>query len=270
MNIRLVDSHAHLPFLSNKMSADLLEGIVKSAKEEGVEKIINIGTSPKEHLKVLDVSKAYSNIYCALGIYPHESLDKDIPSLLLQLDDALGKSNKIVAVGECGIDISNWQKQRSMIDQEELFLGQVNLSLKHKLPIVIHNRNGTESVLKVLINAGSKIPKGVIHCFDGNWEQAKVFLDLNFYISFSGFITYETKPYLMEVARNVPRDMYLVETDSPYILPKSIATETSETKKNEPKYVRIVALQVAKARGCELTQVAEETYQNTHRLFGLQ
>ncbi|HAZ29639.1 TPA: hypothetical protein DCY43_02725 [candidate division WWE3 bacterium] len=267
MDINLIDSHAHLPHLTNKPT---LETLLTGAKDWGVEKIINIGTDLKEHPKVLEVCTNYQNVYCGLGIYPNAERDKTLADIVTKLEATLQTNPKVVAVGECGIDNTGWSNQRPLSEQEELFEAQIVLAIKYKLPLIVHNRNGTESVINLLRAAGKNAPfNAVIHCFDADWATAKRFLDLGLYISFSGFITRTTKKYLTGVAQKVPQDMYLVETDSPYILPQSAQIEVSPNKNNEPKYVRIVAQSVAKARGTTLEEVAYQSYTNSCKFFAL-
>ena len=168
----LIDSHCHLP---HKLYEQDIEAIIKEAKEWSVEKIINIGTSIKENEKVIGVSKDHRDMFCSVGIHPQEDRKLDLKYLEESLEKVLEKSDKVVAIGECGIDISNWENQRSVEDQEYLFDTQVKLARRKNLPLVIHNRKGDDIVLKVLNNNIDNNLRGVIHCFDSNWEFAKKF-----------------------------------------------------------------------------------------------
>ena len=257
----LIDSHCHLP---HELYEKDTETIIKEAKEWDVEKIINIGTSVKENQKVIEVSKNYKNVLCSVGIHPQEDRKLDLKYLEESLERVLEKSDRIVAIGECGIDISNWENQRPVEDQEYLFDIQVKLAKRVGLPLIIHNRKGDDIVLKVLNNNIDNNLRGVIHCFDSNWEFAKKVLDLGFYISFTNLISYPKKDDLLEVVRNVPNDRFLIETDAPYLPPQSMRGEI-----NYPKYVKIVAEKVAQVKEKTFEDVCDFSYSNTCSIFKL-
>jgi len=259
----LIDSHCHLPNLRHK---DELEKILSDAKDWNVGGFINIGTSLKENAQAIEVAEKYESVYATVAIYPHEHLDENIAGLIDQLEEQAKSSKKVVAVGECGVDISEWKKQRPLKEQIELFKLQVDLSQKLNLPLIIHNRNGDEVILNILSHY--KDFKGVVHCFDSTWEVAQKFLNLGLYVSFSGLITYKSKEALLETVKNVPPDRYLIETDAPYLLPEPTKTEKGQ-RQNEPKYVRMVGQKVAEIRQISLEEVALQTSNNTRRLFGL-
>ena len=256
----LIDSHCHIP--EDKAT---LENQLINAKENGVSHVVGIGTQLGENERVLRASKEFENVFGAIAIYPNSELEKDISTLLTELEKQLTKSpkSKIVAIGECGIDITDWKKQRSIENQIELFELQIKLAIKNKLPVIVHNRNGDDQVLE-LLNKYKGHVQGVIHCFTGDWEFAQKILALGFYISFSGHITHKSKEYLCETVLNVLMDKFLVETDSPYILPKGV-----NRKPNEPKNVKIVAQKIADIKGINLREVISASRANTAQLFGL-
>jgi TatD DNase family protein len=263
----LIDSHAHLP--ANKIET---KKILQDAGAAGVVKVINIGTSIENSQKALTIAQEFENVYASVGIYPHEHLDTPITTLKSQLEGLLEipkaattATNKLVAIGECGIDITNWQNQRPVAEQIELFEMQVELAVKHNLPLIIHNRNGDEHIITTLKKYDNSNLVGVAHCFDGTRELAKNYLDLNFYISFSGFITYNSKKYLHETVENTPLDKILIETDAPYILPKGLKQD--ENQQNEPKNAIIIAQKVAEIKNLPSERIYEETYANTCKLF---
>jgi TatD DNase family protein len=248
----LIDSHCHLP---NNESA--IKNILKEANENDVKNLVVIGTSIEENETVIEIINNFADIYGTIGIYPNSDREKDVNETIEQLKNQLKKSNKIVGIGECGIDITNWENQRPVEEQIQLFKLQIDLALTNNLPIVIHNRNGDAQVLKILNEYEGKV-KGIAHCFDSSWETAKKLLDLNMYISFSGFITYNSKKYLLETVKNTPLDRILVETDSPYIVPKGV-----KEKQNTPKNVRITAQKVADVKELSLDDVMQATFKNT-------
>jgi len=266
--MNFIDSHCHLPNLCHK---DALEKILNDARDWGVDRFINIGTSVKENAEAIEVAEKYESVYATVAIYPHEHGGEDVAGLIGQLEEQAKSSEKVVAIGECGIDVSDWKNQRVLEEQIKLFELQVKLSQKLNLPLIIHNRNGDDAVLNVLSCHDGV--RGVVHCFDSTWEVAQKILNLGFYISFSGLITYKSREALLEVVKDVPPDKYLIETDSPYLLPEPAKTEAWEAgnrRKNEPKYVRMVGQKVAEVREISLEEVALQTRANTCWLFGLE
>lgn len=266
-----IDSHCHLPNLHHK---DDLDRILIDAKSWGVEIFINIGTSITENTEAIEVAQNYESVYASVGIFPHEHRGEDVEELIDQLEVQAISSKKVVAIGECGIDVTQWKNQRPLEEQLTLFEAQIKLAQKLNLPIIVHNRNGDDIVLQTLSRyyKTSNGTTGVIHCFDSAWQVAQQFLNLGFYISFSGCITYESHQYLQEVAQKIPSDRYLLETDSPYLLPepaKSQSRAKSVNQKNTPKYVRMVGQKVAEVRQISLEEVAEKTRTNANKLFGL-
>lgn len=255
----LIDSHCHLPHKKYKKS---LTDVISDAHAAGVDKLINIGTSLKNNLEVIKVTAEYENVYCAIAIYPHEDMDKSISLLRDALDKQLCLSAKIVAVGECGLDIDSRENGRYLEDQIALFEMQLELAAKHKLPVVIHNRNGDEYILNILDKFVAQNITGVIHCFSSSWDIAQKYLDRGFYLSFSGMLTYKARVELQEVAKKVPSDRFLVETDSPYLPPEGFRGQL-----NEPKNVVEVAKKIAELRGVEFDKIADLSYSNTCRLF---
>lgn len=255
----LIDSHTHLPKDISK-SIDILT----RAKENDVEKVINIGTSIQTNLDGINLANTLDNVYTTIAIYPNENQDKSIKELTDILETQLTLSKKIVAIGECGIDITNWNKQRKLNEQYKLFEMQIQLAIKYNLPIVIHNRNGDKYVLELIKKYHYQGLNGVAHCFTQDITHAKELLKHDFYISFSGFITHNSKSYLLDIVKDVPLDKILVETDSPYILPKGV-----KDKENESKNVKIVAEKIAQVKNVSFETVAEHTYNNTCTIFKL-
>ncbi len=258
--MELIDSHCHLPKLSQK---EQMEAILLGAKEGGVVKMVNIGTSMEENKKVLEVARAYSQVFATAAIYPHKDMHKSLLDLETYLENfVLENKQDLVGIGECGIDISAIEGGRSIEDQLCLFEMQANLAKRHNLPLIIHNRKGDAHVLEIL--SGVRPQKAVIHCFSSSWEFAQKILNLGYYISFSGFITYPSKEALLETVQKVPNDRFLIETDSPYLSP-----EGYRDKKNEPKYVKLVAEKVALVKGISVEEVAKYSTQNANNFFGI-
>src|SRR3989344_3436429 len=283
---KLIDSHCHLP-----TDEQTLKEWLDNAAQEGVEKLINIGTSLKDNEVCIETAEKYEKVFATIGIYPHENPDISVEELKQKLQQQLSTSKKIVGIGECGIDITNRQEEtktnnkineRNLEDQINLLEMQIELALQNNLPIVIHNRSGDEQVIKSLTKYSSSVTatqkgnetassnrnklKGVAHCFASSWETAQKLLALNFYISFSGLITYPTKKELLETVQKVPLDKFILETDSPYLPPQSIR---APGQKNQPKYVRIIAQKVAETKGLPFELICSSSYQNTQKIFNL-
>jgi len=268
----LIDSHCHIPHQKYDKNVD---EIVKEAVAAGVEKMISIGTSIQDSINVLDAVRLYENVFATVGVYPHEDLDKDIGEIgavlseLIDEDRASG-ANKIVGIGECGIDIPGEAggedyPTRDLEAQKELFKLQIGLAIQYSLPLIIHNRNGDQEILDILMRYKDTGLRGVVHCYVSDWEFAKKLLHLNFYVSFAAIITYPSAgPKLLEAVKNIPRDMLMVETDAPYLAPQELRGQI-----NYPKYVKITAAKVAHIRNASLEDIEKFTYQNTCRLFNI-
>ncbi len=261
----LIDSHCHIP--DNRYEKDL-DLVVKEAVEEGVTHLVAISTSIEENEETLRTIQKYNNIFASIGVYPHENIKMPLENIYKNLQEQYKKyKNRIVAVGECGIDItenSDYEK-RSVEEQVELFKLQLGFAAENELPVIIHNRNGDELILKILEKYKTEKLFGVVHCYTSDWQTAKKFIELGFYISFTAIITYPSASKdLYEVVQNVPADRYLVETDAPYLPPQGRRGEV-----NYPKYVKITAEKVAEIRKTSFREVSDETFRNTCRLFKL-
>jgi TatD DNase family protein len=259
----LIDSHCHLPHKKYEKST---EEIIKEASLAGITKLVTIGTSLEENALVNAVAEKYTNVFCTQGIYPHEDLGKSIEFLRKELEDQIQKSEKIVGVGECGLDVTGWKGGRSVDEQKELFKMQTQLAIDHSLPLIVHNRNADIETFEALADVGTSWLRGVAHCFSSTWETAQAFLDIGFYISFSGKITYPSADKgLLDTVANVPMDRFVLETDAPLLPPQGHRGET-----NYPKYVKIVAEKVAQVKQKSLEEIVSQSYQNTCELFSFE
>ncbi len=256
----LIDSHLHLTDgkFNNKEKEIILE-----AKNMGVVKFITIGTSLNDNEKVLKLTKDFSDVFGVIGVYPHEDLDKSLETIEKRFRQQIDNSN-VIGVGECGIDKNNWGETRELEEQKKLFKMQIEIALENKLPLIIHNREGDLEVLEILNEYKDKGLTGIAHCFVSSWEVAKKFIDLGFYISFSGIITFASAKDILETVKNVPLDRFLVETDAPYLAPQGHRGEV-----NVPKYVRITAQKIAEVKNISLEEIETKSYQNTCTIFKL-
>ena len=288
----LVDSHAHLDFPTSPRSAGLrgtsvddLESALVRAKQAGVGKIITVGTTINESKKAIEIAENSLDknlqIYASVGIHPKDGKE-DIENL--GIDDAIDRlravvksSGKIVAIGECGLDYYDEQETRNnrpeTTDKEkefqrDLFEAQIRLACDLDLPLIIHCRNGWDEIFDLISNFQFQISnfklRGVFHSWTGDWNAAKRAFGLDFYISFSGIVTFKNAPDIQEVAKKTPLERILIETDSPYLAPEPFRGKT-----NEPKNVRITAQFLAKIRGLPFAKIAKATTVNAERLFGI-
>lgn len=255
----LIDSHCHLPH--NLEEAKIL---VEDAQKEGVVKFINIGTSIRYSKKAIEIAEQLENVYATVAVYSHDERGVSLDILERKLSDLVDSSEKVVAIGECGVDIDSTENRRSLQEQADLFEMQIRLALEKDLPLIIHNRDGDETVLNLLKKYKTPKLRGVAHCFATTWETAQELLKLNFYLSFSGMITYSSRKSLLETVEKVPEDRFLVETDAPYLPPQGHRGE-----KNQPKYVKIVAQKVAEVRKKPISVIENASYTNTSCLFNL-
>lgn len=272
----LVDTHAHLDFTDDK------EGWCEGAKTEGVNKIICVGTSVEASRKCVEISEEYSSddlqIYATVGIHAQDGksdVDKfgSLEKCTLQLKQTALSSEKVIGVGECGYDIRTTDNGQLTTNSEkefqrELFEAQVGLAEELNLPMIIHCRNAWEETFDTLsgkfsLRSNNKM-SGVFHSWTGDWEAAQTALDLGFHISFSGIVTFKNAPNVQEVARIMPLEKMLLETDSPYLSPHPL-----RGSKNEPKNVNITAQFIAQLRNLPVDRIASVTSQNAGRLFGI-
>ena len=250
----LTDTHAHLDSLEDP------EGAVERARSNGVERIISISSGLESSRNTLAFAEGREGIYVAVGVHPHAAATGDEPTLSA-IEDLAG-SQGVVAIGETGLDYHYMNSGKET--QIRSFTGQIAIARRCGLPIVIHVRDADEDLIGILKSEDVSEKRGVIHCFTGNYETAKRYLDLGFYISFSGIVTFKKSDELRAAAAGVPADRLLIETDSPYLAPVPF-----RGKPNEPAYVRHVAETVAEVRRLKTEELARLTSENAARLFGL-
>lgn len=252
-----IDTHAHLDFPD--FDADR-EEVIRRSQEEGINSIINVGSSQKGCFAAVDLASRYENIYASVGIHPHCAGEID-SSGFEQLKSLL-TLKKVVAIGEVGLD---FYRNLSPVDtQKELFRKFVDLSITANLPLIIHSRQAESATLEILKENTNRNLKGVVHCFSGSADFLKDCLDLGLHISFTCNITYKKSDNLRELVRLVPEDRLLLETDCPYLSPEGM-----RGKRNEPANVKLLAKAIAELRNCSIEALAKSTTGNARRLFHL-
>lgn len=250
----LVDSHCHLNFdpLGNEV-----EHVLARAKEQGVGHFLCVSVDLEDYPQVLAIAQKYPQVFASVGVHPNHTEGKD-PSAEELVE--LAHDNNVVAIGETGLDY--YRSEGDLGWQQARFRQHIRAAHESGKPLIIHSRDAATDTIKILKEEGANEIGGVMHCFTGDWEGAKAALNLDFYISFSGIVTFKSAESLRDVVRKVPADRMLVETDCPYLAPVPYRGKT-----NEPAFVRYVAECVAEVRGEPLNDVKENTTANFFRLF---
>lgn len=253
----LVDTHCHLA--DSRLDSEL-EAVLARAAEAGIAKIVSVGAiGPIDNdRRTLEIAERYPHIFAAVGVHPHDA--KDCTGERLAQLAELARSEKVVAIGESGLDFHYMHSP--VEDQEKSLREHLRLAATLSKPIVIHCRDAEER-LAAIVREESLPPKGgVIHCFTGNAKAAEMFLELGFHISFSGILTFKNADQVREAARIVPDDRVMVETDAPYLAPQPY-----RGKRNEPAFVRRTLEVLAEVRRIDSSALAATTVSNSELLF---
>ena len=254
--MKIIDSHCHIDRVDLDSFGGSIESMLKHASEFSVDEFLCVCIDLEHFDQVHDLALSYPNIYSSVGVHPTETNCKD-PSV----DELLvyAKSDRVIAIGETGLDYfhvkkddADWQRDR--------FRRHINASNISEKPMIIHTREAKEDTIKILNE--EKAEAGVMHCFSEDWDTAKAALDLGFYISFSGILTFNSAKDLREVAKKVPADRLLVETDSPYLTPTPF-----RGRPNSPAYTYYVVEKLAEIRNTTIEDIAETTSKNFYSLF---
>ncbi len=291
--MNLIDTHCHIQF--NTYKDDYDEVIQRCVEKNTV--LNTVGTQKETSKKAVEFAEKYDNIYATIGLHPIHlfptRVDEEESSFVSREEDfdeeyygELAKSEKVIAVGECGIDLFHLPKDKDLEEvlekQKEVFVKQINFAVKNDLPLVIHVRDAkpdsknvrvnsyteVSNLLKKFISDGQEI-RGVIHCYSSNWQNAKNFLDLGLYLGFTGIVTFpakktDPKPQeeLIEVLKNCPLDKMLIETDAPYLAPQKYRGQRCE-----PWMVEEVAKKIAEIRGLSEENIRQISVENAKRIF---
>jgi TatD DNase family protein len=253
----LFDTHAHLNAIQYN---DDLQEVIDRALEEGVSNIVVVGFDRPTISRAIELAEQYPFIYAAVGWHPVDAIDMTEEDL--QMIEQLAAHPKVVALGEMGLDYY-WDKSPKEV-QKEVFRKQIALAKKVKLPIIIHNREATADIIEILKEENAAEVGGIMHCFTGSVEVAKQCIDMNFYISFGGPVTFKNAKKPKEVAKEIPLEHLLIETDCPYLTPHPF-----RGKRNEPSYVKYVAEAIAELKEVSFEEVAQKTSDNAKKLFGI-
>ena len=250
----LIDSHCHLYMGSWSKN---LGALMTRAKENGVGKIICPGIDIESSWRSLSIAQNHKNVFAAAGIHPHDANNAPL-DYINQLRDILGQP-KIVALGEIGLDY--YRNISDVEAQRKVFKKQLQLAIEINLPVIIHNRNADDDIIHIIQQVNQV--RGVAHCFSSGLTTAKILLDLGFYISFAGNLTY-IKSALPEVAKEIPLDRLLIETDAPFLCPAPY-----RGNENEPSHVKLIAEKLAECSGVSYKTIEKATQNNAEQLFKL-
>ena len=253
----LIDSHAHLDMKDFEKD---LEQVLDRAQNGGITHIIVVGIDIPSSFKALELAKRYDFIFSTVGYHPHNADDAD--SHKLEELSGLVSEPKVIAWGEIGLDFfRNYSPPEKQI---EIFEQQLEMAFQFNLPVIIHDRESHEEVFEIIRKKGIKKHEGVIHCFSGDYELAMAFIDIGYYISIPGTVTYKNALQIQDVASRIPLERMLIETDAPFLAPVP-----KRGKRNEPLFVTHIAQKIAKLRGKDFKEVALQTSENAKRLFDL-
>lgn len=255
----LIDSHCHLDRLDLSAHEGSLDGALAAARARGVERFLCIGVSADNAAAVKALAERYADVYCTIGVHPLDLAPGAAPALSWLLQEL--QHPRVVAIGETGLDY-HYQPEAAQLQQDSFRLHLEAAKITGK-PVIVHTREARADTLRLLREAA--LPQaGVLHCFTEDWPTAAAALDMGYYISLSGIVTFRNADSLRDVARRVPADRLLIETDAPYLAPVPY-----RGKPNLPEYVRDVAEFIAQVRGVSYETLAAQTGANFQRLFPL-
>lgn len=255
----LIDSHCHLNQIKLEDFNNSMDDVLNQARASGVSQFLCVCITREDVLPLRALAEKYPEIYTSVGIHPNEVLDEEISSD--ELID-LAQHSSCIAIGETGLDYYRITEFKALQNQRERFKAHIQAAKIVKKPLIIHTREAAEDTLQILQEENASEVGGVLHCFSESLEIAQKALELNFYISFSGIITFKNAIALQEVVQKIPLDRILLETDSPYLAPVP-----HRGKQNHPALVRFVAEKVAQLKNVSLETVAKVTTENFKRCF---
>ena len=253
----LIDTHAHL---DSKVYDDDRQEVLSRCQAVGVTQVINASFDLASSQRAVALAREDRRVFATVGIHPHEA--DEVPADYLAQLIGLAREAKVVALGEMGLDY--YRDLSPRVIQQRVFREQLALSRELGIPVVIHDRDAHKDILEIIHGDGISPAGGVMHCFSGSWEMAQECMKMGFYISLAGPVTFKKAPRLHDIARQVPLDRLLVETDAPYLTP-----EPYRGRRNEPAFVVHTARRVAQLRDLSLDILSAAVTANARRLFNL-
>jgi TatD DNase family protein len=253
----LIDTHAHLDFPE---FVDHLDAVLTHAARNGIRQIVSIGISLASSARAIEIAGCHAQVFATVGIHPHGA--RALSSETLEQMRSMAQHERVVAVGEIGLDYYRDRQPRNI--QRQCFRQQLELARELQLPVVIHVRDAYEDCLTVIRDYAAAIPAVILHCFSGNWETAEKCLDLGCFLSIPGTVTFAKAQMQQDVARRIPLERLLLETDAPFLAP-----EPHRGKTNEPSYLLHTAQKISQLRQLPVEEVAHQTTINAAIVFGL-
>lgn len=257
--MNLIDTHAHLTF--EELSGQLDDVLARSAAA-GVTRWITVGTNVADNAKVLQLADEYANIYAALGYHPHDAKDISDADMALLAEQMAGA--KVLAVGECGLDYHYMHSPAET--QQRIFRAHLDVAAAVQKPVVIHTREAFDETMSILDEYAGRLKGVVIHCYGGDAEQTKLVLDRGYFISFTGTVTFKRSEQLREVAKMIPPERLMIETDCPYISPHP----KRNIRPNEPALLIYTAQCLAEVHGMAIEAFAQKITKTSETFFGLE
>ncbi len=251
----LFDTHVHL---NARQFKEDVEEVIARAYNNGVKQMVVVGFDDETIPLAIEIAEKHENIYAAVGWHPVDAIDYKEDHLGML--EKISGHEKVVALGEMGLDY-HWDTSPKDV-QENVFRKQIQLARRVHMPIIIHNREATSDVIRILQDENAKDIGGIMHCFSGNITEMRACLDMNFYISLGGPVTFKNAKEVKELAKLIPLDRLLIETDAPYLAPHPY-----RGKRNEPAYVTLVAEQIATLREMEYEEICHITTENAKEVF---
>lgn len=253
-----VDSHCHLDRLDLSPFNNDFNELMQQVSEQNIEHMLCVSINWEDYPAMKELVKDFANISISVGVHPNEveGYDPTVEDLI-----TTAQQDSVIAIGETGLDYFRTDGQVEV--QQQRFRNHITAAKQLNKPLIVHTRNAKEDTLRIMHEESAGEAGGVLHCFTEDWDMAKKALDMNFYISFSGIVTFKNAAIIKEVAKKVPRDRFLIETDSPYLAPVP-----KRGKPNYPLYVKYVAEQLAELRGCSISDIADLSQENFYRLVG--
>lgn len=257
----LVDSHCHLNFLDLAEFNQDMANVLARAKENDVQHFLSVCVELTDYPALEKLAAENSNINISVGVHPNTEMDQPVTAKMLC---DLAANPACIAIGETGLDYYRTHTEEAQEEQRDRFREHIKASLITSKPLIIHTRQAAEDTIKLMVEENAQDIGGVMHCFAESLDIAMQSIDLNFYISFSGIVTFKNATALQEVARQVPLNRILIETDSPYLAPVPF-----RGKQNHPALVKHVAEAMAQLRGISYEEIAEATTRNFYECFKL-
>ena len=253
-----IDSHCHLDRLDLTEFNHNIDNVVANASAAGVSKMLCVSVTLEDFPSMVEKTQAYDNVMLTCGVHP---LNQEHVTNIDQLQ-SLASHERVIAIGETGLDYFYAPETKQL--QQDAFVKHIHVAKQLNKPLIIHTRDAREDTLNTFRQEQADQVGGILHCFTESWEMAKAAIDMGFYISFSGIVTFKNAHELREVAKKVPADRFLIETDSPYLAPVP-----HRGKQNQPAFVVEVAKHLASIRGESVDAIAEQSTNNFNQLFNL-